>query len=201
MLRAKNTFCSLCFWLCWMCVTVGFTEEREAFYILARQIFRKVIFWMKAGYLLGGQSQLQCCAKCSSAPTNSLRIVRKAQPSFQKAKYLKTRPSWPQWCTYCGYSETKLLLSGSRTTRSLGPTPKSCDVTTWTRVVYIYTLVYIYRYIYGNIDIYVYTNTSTNIYTHIYIRIQTQMYVCTYIYMYVYIHIHMYIYTFLYTYV
>jgi len=163
--------------------------------------FERWSCWMKAGYFLDGQSQLQCCAKCSPAPTNSLRIVRKAKPSFQKAKYLKTRPSWPQWCTYRGYSETKNLLSGSRTTRSLGPTPRSCDVTTWTRVVYVYILVYMYRYIhiwqyrylctykhiYKYIRTYIHTYTNTDVCMYIYI------YVCIHTYTYVHIHISMYI--------
>ena len=106
-LCGKEMCCSLCCWLCWMCVTGKSRSVRLSISSLGRS-FGRWSCWMKASYWLGGQSQVQCCAWCLTAPTNSSRIGRLSKTSLQKIPHSKTRPCWFQWCTYHGNSVTRL---------------------------------------------------------------------------------------------
>ena len=56
-LCGKNKCFSLCIWLCWMCVTGGSRSVRLSISWPGRS-FGWWSCWMKAGYWLGGQSQV-----------------------------------------------------------------------------------------------------------------------------------------------
>ena len=184
--------------MCWMCVTGKSRSVWLPIFSPGRS-FGKWSCWIKAGYWLGGQSQvqpMQCCAKCSTSPTNSSTTGRISKPSLQKAPHLDTRPCWFQWCTYHGNSVTTLLHGGTRTTHSLGPTPKRCNVPPHEHVLsicmYLYTCMiivinicihipqYLYKYVLPYIHMYTNTDVCMNIYTGIYIHMC--MYTCLKIY-------------------
>jgi len=98
-LCGKDSCCNQCCWMCWMCVTGKSRSVSLSISSLGRS-FGRWSCWMKACYWLGGQSQVQCCAWCSEAPTNSSRIRRQKDslteqlfvPSFWSYTHGKSHP-------------------------------------------------------------------------------------------------------------
>jgi len=170
----KDTCCSLCSWLFWMCVTCKCRSVRLSISSLGRS-FARWSCWMKAGYCFVGQSQLKYCAKCSTSPKTSSRTGMISTQSLQDQQHSATRPCWFQWCTCHGSSVMTLTWSGTSITQCLGPTPKRYDVKQLEQIVFIC------MYLYMCIVTYIHINTE--IQTHTWIH--TQMSVWIYIYRYI----------------
>ena len=112
-LCGKDTCCSLWSWLFWMCVTGKSRSVRLSISSLGRS-FRRWSCWMKADYWLSGQSQVECCTKCSTLLTNSSRIGMISKPSLQQTPHLRARTCWLQWCTFHVNSVMTLSYGGTR---------------------------------------------------------------------------------------
>jgi len=184
----KDTCCSLCSWLFWMCVTCKSRSVRLSISSLGRS-FARWSCWMKAGYWLGGQSQLKYCAKCSTASKTSSRTGTISTQSLKNQQHSAIRPCWFQWCTCHGSSVMTLTWSGTSLTQWLGPTPRRYDVKQLEHVVFI--CMYLYSCIVTCIHI------NTDIQTHTWIHTQ----ICTPTHSYVHKHkcVYEYIYTGIYT--
>jgi len=173
-LCGKNTCCSLCFWLFWMCVTGKSRSARLSISLLCRS-FVKWSCLMKTGYWIGGQSQVQYCATCSMPPTSSSTIGMISKTSLQQTPRLRARTCWFQWCTCQGNSVMTLSYGGrKRKTQSLDPTPQRCDVPQHEHVVFVC--------VYFCIRVSLHTSILMNICIHIleYINIFALPYIHTY---------------------
>jgi len=74
-----------------MCVTVGFTEEREAFYILARQIFRKVILLDESRLFSRWPKSAAVLCKMFTGADKLIKNCEEGKAKFSESKILENK--------------------------------------------------------------------------------------------------------------
>ena len=142
----KDTCCSLCSWLFWMCVTCK--SRSVKFYILARQIFRKVILLDENRLLTRWPKSVKVLRKMFNGVENLIKSWDDFNAEFKESATLRDKTmlipmmnlSW-ELC-----DDTYLKWDNLNPMSWPDPSTLRCE-TTWTRCVYMYVFVFVYCYI------------------------------------------------------
>ena len=139
----KDTCCSLCSWLFWMCVTCK--SRSVKFYILARQIFRKVILLDENRLLTRWPKSAKVLRKMFNGVENLIKNWDDFNAEFKESATLRDKTmlipmmylSW-ELCddTYLKWDKLNPMAWPDPSTLRCG--------TTWTRCAYMYVFVFVY---------------------------------------------------------